>query len=140
MKSIHLINKAFLLKKTSIFAPLDLDLLLTIADKMDLVLYKENDKIFVCDQEAQRMYLIVEGVISMRGKKGELLGELSDGELFGDESLLNEQPRGYNAICRSPVTLLMLSRTHLLSILSECPLVALALLEAYARHVEFRKR
>ncbi len=93
MKPLNLIDKAFLLKKTPLFGTLDLDLLLTISDKMDLSLFKNGAKIFSMDQEAHRMYLIVEGKINIFNRQGELLSELGAGEFFGDEALFNEKPR-----------------------------------------------
>ena len=62
----------------------------------------------------------------------QLQGELSVGDYFGDESLFNEQARGYIAICKSDALFLTLSRSHLLSIISECPSVAVSLLQSYA--------
>lgn len=137
---LNLIDKAFLLKKTTLFGSLGLDLLLTISDRLELITHRCGEKVFQLDQDAQRMYLIVEGRVLIQGKQGEQLALLGPGEFFGDESLLYERPRGYEAICETPLMLLALSRSHLLSIIAECPSVALALLEAYIRHIPFRKR
>ena len=59
MRSLNLIDKAFLLKKTSFFGSLDLDLLLSIADKMESLTFRPADIVFQFDQEAYRMYLVV---------------------------------------------------------------------------------
>jgi CRP/FNR family cyclic AMP-dependent transcriptional regulator len=140
MRQLTLIDKAFLLKKTNVFGSLDLDLLLSISDKMDLVRFREKEKVFQCDQNGHRMYLIVEGTVRVQEREGRELGMLLPGEFFGDESMFNDKPRAYEAICRTPVSLLALSRSHLLSIIAECPSVAIALLEAYSTHMDFRKR
>ncbi|MCH9626597.1 MAG: hypothetical protein S4CHLAM2_02230 [Chlamydiales bacterium] len=137
---LNLIDKAFLLKKTALFGSLDLDLLLTIADRLELVMHKSKEKVFQLDQNAQRMYLIVEGSVLVQNKRGEQLAELHVGDFFGDEALFHEQPRAYDAICIEPAALLALSRPHLLSIIAECPSVALAFLEAYTQNTEFRIR
>lgn len=136
----NLIDRAFLLKKTSLFGSLDLDLLLTIADRLELVTHKKGEKIFQLDQDAHRMYLIVEGSVLIQDKKGETLAYLDAGEFFGDEALFQERSRGYDATSETPVILLALSRTHLLSIIAECPSVAIALLEAYTSSTDFRMR
>lgn len=137
---LNLIDKAFLLKKTSLFGSLDLDLLLTISDHLEMVSHRTSEKVFQLDQDAHRMYLIVDGRVLIQNKEGQSLAELSAGEFFGDESLFHERPRTYEAICATPLTLLALSRSHLLSIIAECPTVAIALLEAYTHGTEFRKR
>jgi CRP/FNR family transcriptional regulator, cyclic AMP receptor protein len=140
MPHFNLIDKAFLLKKTSLFASLDLDLLLAIADKMEPLHYRPSDKIFQLDQDAHRMYLIVLGQVTIADKNGLQLAELSPGDFFGDEALFNEKRRSYIAQCSTKVDLLALSRSHLLSILLECPSVSIALLEAYTAHLPFRQR
>ncbi len=140
MRPLTLIDKAFLLKKTPLFGSLDLDLLLTISDKMELGTFKRGIKIFQFDQDAHRMYLIVEGLILIKDKNDQQLATLAAGEFFGDEAIFNEKPRTYEAICQTDTVLLTLSRPHLLSIIAECPSVAISLLEAYTNHIEFRRR
>jgi hypothetical protein len=77
MRSLNLIDKAFLLKKTSLFGALDLDLLLSIADKMECVYFRPADTIFQLDQDAYRMYLIVSGQVLIADKSGAPLADLS---------------------------------------------------------------
>ncbi len=140
MRHFNLIDKAFLLKKTTLFGSLDLDLLLSIADKMEALNYKPTDKVFQLDQDATRMYVIISGQIAIEDKGGIQLAELLPGDFFGDEALFNEKRRSYIALCNTKVELLALSRSHLLSILQECPSVAIALLESYSAPLSFRPR
>lgn len=140
MKNLNIIEKAFLLKKTRLFGNLDLDLLLTISDKMELVSFEANEKIFNIKQDANRMYLIVEGTVLIRDNSKKILAELKGGDFFGDESLFNEKPRTYEAISQTDTVHLTLSRIHLLTIISECPTVAVGLLEAYTAAIDFRIR
>ncbi len=140
MRNLNLIDKAFLLKKTSLFGALDLDLLLSIGDKMEVLHFRPSETIFQYEQDAHRMYLIISGEILIQNKCHQLLAELGMGDFFGDEALFNEQKRAYSASCKSKVELLALSRSHLLSIIYECPSVALALLESYTATIPFRLR
>jgi CRP/FNR family transcriptional regulator, cyclic AMP receptor protein len=140
MRSLNLIDKAFLLKKSSLFSALDLDLLLSIADKMESVHYRPMDLVFQFDQDAYRMYLIISGHVSIFDKNGVQIAELSAGDFFGDEAMFNEKRRTYKASCKTKVELLSLSRSHLLTIIHECPSVALSLLEAYSATLSFRSR
>jgi CRP/FNR family cyclic AMP-dependent transcriptional regulator len=136
MKS--LIEKAFFLKKVRLFNELDLELLLAIAEKLHEDDYDSGEKVFTTGQVANRIYLIVSGTVQLLDERFKLLTELTAGDYFGDESLFNEQSRGYAAICKTDALFLTLSRSHLLSIISECPSVAVALLHAYAGQLPCR--
>ena len=137
---LNLIEKAFLLKKTALFRALDLDLLLSIAEKLENCVLAKGGQIFEIGQDAKQMYLITQGRVQIIDSTGTSIAELFEGEFFGDEALLNEKPRGYTATAASDVSLLALSRSHLLTIISECPSVALGLLEAYTAKLSFRQR
>lgn len=133
MKPFSLIEKAFFLKKVKIFADLDLDLLLAVAEKLYYDEYDQNERVFSLNQVANRMYIIIDGIVQILDEKMRLVSELSSGDFFGDESLFNEQPRSYFAVCKTDAHLLILSRSHLLSIISECPSVSVSLLQSYAQ-------
>ncbi len=129
MTQLNLIDKAFLLKKTELFGSLDLDLLLTLSDKMELRHYNDEDLIFRKGQDANQMYLVVSGEVEIdRDVHPELL---RTGEFFGDEAVFNEKPRRYTAVCRDKALLLTMTRNHLLNVIAQCPSVAIALLKKY---------
>lgn len=140
MKRYTLIDKAFLIKKTALFEQLDLDLLLAIADKLTLAHFDKGDLIFNHNEEAHRMYFIVKGSVSILDKNQVQLASLGPEDFFGDESIFSEKPRGYTATCQEDTILLSLSRTNLLTIISECPSVAVGLLQAYTSTTPFRQR
>lgn len=136
MKS--LIEKAFFLKKVRLFNELDLELLLAIAEKLHEDDYDANEKIFISGQVANRIYLIEKGTVQILDEWMKPLVELTANDYFGDESLFNDQPRAYAAICKTDALFFTLSRSHLLSILSECPSVAVALLQSYSQQLPCR--
>lgn len=138
MKPLSLIEKAFFLKKVKLFADLDLDLLLAIAEKLHDDDYDQGEKIFSHSQAANRVYLIVQGSVQILDEKMRPLAVLSASDFFGDESLFNEQTRSYSATCKSDAHLLALSRSHLLSVISECPSVAVSLLQLFAQQLPCR--
>lgn len=137
---MNLIEKSLLLKETALFASLELELLLTIAEKLTRQPCQPGQLLFPYGAEANLLYLIAGGEVDIESESGENIITLRRGEIFGDEALLNEQPRSYQATCRSETHLLTLTRTHLLTILSEFPTVALAFLQAYSRNISFRFR
>lgn len=138
MKRLTLIDKAFLLKRTQPFATLDLDLLLSIADKLNPVEYDPNDFVFVVNEEANRMYFVVKGQVDIRNQQSQLLHRFVNSGFFGEESLFNNKPRAYEAFCPIDTQLLTLSRTNLFTILSECPSVAIGFLQVYTSGMSFR--
>jgi len=140
MKRLTLIDKAFILKASALFTQLDLELLLPIADKLSMITCKSGDTLFTYGETAHRLYLIVTGSIAIQSKEGQELAVLGPQDFFGDEAVFGEQNRLYHALCQSDAILLGLSHTHLLSIISECPNVALSLLHAYASTTPFRAR
>ncbi|MCB1113214.1 MAG: cyclic nucleotide-binding domain-containing protein [Chlamydiia bacterium] len=119
---IGLIDKAFLLKKTPLFQNVDLDSILAAADKLGLADWDPNEVIFNAGDEATRMYFIAKGKV----QAGEEV--LESPAFFGDEALFNEKPRAYTAKALEDTLLLTLSKTNLLTIISECPQVAIGLL------------
>ncbi len=136
MKS--LIEKAFFLKKSRLFSNLDLEMLLAIAEKLHEDDYDKDEKVFLPGQVANRIYLIASGTVGIYDEARKQLAELGPGDYFGDESLFNDQSRSYVAICKSDTLFLTLSRSHLLSIISECPSVAVTLLQTYSAQLPCR--
>jgi CRP-like cAMP-binding protein len=136
MKS--LIEKAFFLKKLRLFNELELEVLLSISEKLHEDDYDAGEKVFTPGQVANRIYLIEKGSVQVLDEKMRLLTELHANDFFGDESLFNEQPRAYATVCKTNSILLTLSRSHLLSVIAECPSVAVSLLQSYSQHLPCR--
>jgi len=136
MKS--LIENAFFLKKLRPFSELELELLLAIAEKLHEDDYDKNEKVFTRGQVANRIYFVAKGMVEICDRHNRPICELREGEYFGDESLFNDGPRAYSATCKSDSILLSLSRSHLLSTISECPSVAVFLLQTYSSKLACR--
>lgn len=140
MTKLTLIDRALFLKRTPLFGTMDLDLLLAIADKVQVISYEGDQTIFRVGEEAYRMYFVASGAVEIRNEEAALLGLLHTGEFFGDESIFNEQPRAYEAVTQMDSILLAISKATLLNIISECPSVAVGLLQAYTSSTAFRPR
>lgn len=137
---ITLIDKALYLKRTLLFGTLDLELLLAIADKMSVVTFDAKETIFNVNEEAFRLYFIVTGSVDVQDAQQNQLATLEAEDFFGDEALFSEKPRAYQAVSKTDTVLLALSRTNLLTIISECPSVAVGMLQAYTSTTRFRQR
>jgi CRP-like cAMP-binding protein len=139
MKEISLISTTFLLKSINLFEDLDLDILTAIADKMHQEIFDADEKIFDVNQIASRLYIVAKGKVEILDKNENLISTLNKGDYFGDESLFNEKPRSYMAKCLDDTLLLTLTKSNLLTIISECPSIGIALLQAYSKNISFRK-
>lgn len=138
MRLPNQIEKAFLLKKTFLFADLNLEHLVAIANKIEIQVLNRGEHVFKDNQNALHIYIIERGQIQLIDKDNQLLIELGEGDLFGDEALFNDQLHQYQARCSSDCHLLTLTKKHITAIISECPSVAINLLEAFARQITFR--
>ncbi|WP_213318942.1 cyclic nucleotide-binding domain-containing protein [Chlamydiifrater volucris] len=137
---MNLIDKAFLLKKTSFFGSLDMDVLLAIADRTDNLIFKPKSDIFEIGQPGYSLYIIAEGIVVIKGAAKEIIDELKPEECFGEESLFNNKFREYSASAKTSVRVLALSKGQFFSVLEECPSVALSILEIYSKQFSFRSR
>ncbi len=138
MKNLSLIEKAFFLKHTILFNDLDLDLLIAIADKMHQDIYEKDEKVFELNQIANKMYFIAKGSINILDENNQIIKTLVKNDFFGDESLFNEKPRGYSVFCLEESLLISLNKPNFHTIISECPSVAIALLNCYAKKTTYR--
>ena len=130
MKQLSLIEKAFFLKNISIFQELDLDFLLAISDKVHQDIYDQEDVLFAEGQIGHTMYLIAQGEVALYKEKKQIR-QIEKQGFFGDASLFNEKARKHTAVCTKDSLLLLISRSELMSIISECPTVAISLLQHY---------
>ena len=138
MRLPNQIEKAFLLKKTFLFADLNLEHLFAIAGKIEVQILEKDEYIFKGNQSALHIYIVEKGQIQLIDQEDDVLIELSEGDLFGDEALFNDQLHKYHAKSITKSYLLTLTKKHLTAIISECPSVAINLLEAFARQITFR--
>lgn len=135
---MNLIDKAFLLKKTFLFASLDMDVLLSIADKSEVMLFKAGSEIFSEGQPSFSLYVIAEGCVRIFAKEPAINVRLKPLDCFGEESFFNNKVREYSAEAITLVKTLILNKGQFLSIIEECHSVSLVLLESYSKQIVFR--
>lgn len=137
MKKFSLIETALFLKGIPLFEELDLDLVVAIADKMHQTIYDENETVFERGQKAIQLYFIATGSVHIIDKN-RIVKTLISKDFFGDEALFNENQREYSAKCAKDTLLLTVTKTNLLTIISECPIVAISLLNKYSKALPCR--
>ncbi len=138
MKELTLIEKAFFLKNISLFNDLDLDLLVTIADKMQQDIYDKNEKVFEIKQIANRLFFIARGSVNILDQSNKVIASLEKNSFFGDESIFNNNPRSYSVVCSDDSLFLTLTKTNLYNIISECPSVGIAFIELYSKFINYK--
>lgn len=132
MKKLGLIDKAFILKRTPLFQTLDLDLILTCADKLGISTFQKDEIIFEIGEEAHRMFIVAKGSVRLENEAGQK-STVKGIEFFGDESLFSDKVRTYRAVADDDNTyLLTLSKTNLFTMISECPSIGVGFLQVYA--------
>ena len=99
------------------FAGLENDQREAIASKMKYFSFKAGETI--CDS-VDRLFLIKEGEIEVRGKDGKL-STLSRATHFGEEALLKKEPTGEKLVAKSDTELYSLSTEGLAVIFKEAP-------------------
>lgn len=132
MKKLGLIDKAFILKRTPLFQTLDLDLILTCADKLGISTFEKEEIIFEIGEEAHRMFIVAKGSVRLENESG-ANAIVKPIEFFGDESLFSDKARTYRACADDTTILLTLSKTNLLTMISECPSIGVGFLQVYAQ-------
>lgn len=137
MKQLSLIEISFFLKKISIFEELDLDFLLSIADKISQDIYDKDEKIFIIDQNPLKMYFINEGSVGLYDRKNNLIKTLFKENFFAEEDIFKNSLRSYSAICLKDSLLLSIPKEALFAIISEIPSVAISFLKNYAKRIYF---
>lgn len=140
MKNYTLLDKAFLLKRTPLFASLELDLLVSIADKLGKVIFAPSECLFAVGDTATRLYLLVEGKVAIYNKDGVLITHLTPVDLFGEEALFTDGLRRYRAESEREVLTFVLAPSQVMTIMAECPSVATALIRLFAEQTPFRPR
>jgi CRP/FNR family cyclic AMP-dependent transcriptional regulator len=111
----------------------DLDI---VAQRVRPRRYKENDTIFHKDDPGVALYAIVEGKVKIHNETPDgqdcIITIFSEGEFFGDLSMIDGNPRSADATTMEPSELLMLTRDDLMDILERYPRISRCLLVTIA--------
>jgi CRP-like cAMP-binding protein len=128
------------LKQSSLFKGVSLSDLEALVDAMDRTSYPAGAQLFAKGDPGDLMYIILSGKVRIythdADHKEFTLTEYGMNKVFGDFSILDEQPRSAYAKVIEPVELLTLSREQFLSFLPTQPSLGLTII----RHLTDRLR
>lgn len=122
-----------------LFTALDDASAVSLRASMDSVKIAKGSILFAEGDEGDHLYVIVEGKVKLGTSSGDgrenLLSILGPGEMFGELSLFDPNPRTSTATAVTDAKLLSLGQAKLIPWLAEHPPVALHLLAALAQRL-----
>jgi len=131
--------EAHMLHEISLFALLDADELAELASHIDEASYKPNQHIFKAGDPGNNMQIILTGKVETYVNDDEghriTFGLLERGEMFGELSLLDSEPRSANAVAIEATTTFVIDRDDLLRLFSKKPMAALDILSILGRRI-----
>lgn len=132
------------LKQVPVFAGLDDKELGDIERVVHHRTYKPEEYVFRKNAPGEGLYIILQGKVDILTEtdtgKPNLVASLTEGDFFGDLSLLDQEPRSANAVARDHSKLLGFFRPDLTSILKRKPNLGVKILFNVAKVIGERLR
>jgi CRP/FNR family transcriptional regulator len=126
-------------KKTPLFAALDDETAMRLADSMTPIHLARGESVFEEGEQGDSLYVIVTGKMKLARTSGDgresLLSVLGPGEMFGELSLFDPGPRLTSGRAVGEAELLALGNADLRAFLAEHPEVAMMMLAGLARRL-----
>ena len=127
------------LSRAPLFAALSKRHLLTVARIAGAWTYAEEATLVKEGDPGSTFFVLVEGRVRVvRGKR--TVGRLSEGDFFGEISLLDPGPRTATVIAESPITCIELTGQDFHEVLAREPSIGTAILRVLARRVREAER
>ncbi|MEJ2237391.1 MAG: Crp/Fnr family transcriptional regulator [Gemmatimonadales bacterium] len=127
------------LLKVPLFAHLDEEAIGRISKVTRRKTYPKNSIIVFENDPGDSLYIVDKGQVKvvLTGEDGRevILSVLSDGDFFGEMSLIDDLPRSANVIAMEDSTLIVLYRDDFRRCLSETPSIALGLMQSLSRRL-----
>ena len=132
-------NDDTVFRKAPLFRGLDDDSAASLRGTMTVVKVNKGHTLFKEGAEDDRLFVVLEGKLKL-GKSAtdgreNLLSILGPGEMFGELSLFDPQPRTSTATAVTDARLLALSHEQVIGLVTAHPRVALELLKALAQRL-----
>jgi hypothetical protein len=123
--------------KSPLFEDMSNDEREAVVKEMSLVAFEQGDIIITEGEQGSSLYVVVSGEVKVftRGKRGDsvLLARLSQGDFFGEVSVLTGKPRTATITATCPTELLVLEKSKLDSVAARHPRIRTILDDFYRR-------
>lgn len=83
------------------------------------VVFSPGQRIFNAGDVAQHLFYIQQGVVQLLDANGQVIGEIGDGESFGEQAFLKGGVRGASAQAKSEVRCIQIANEEAILMLSE---------------------
>jgi CRP/FNR family cyclic AMP-dependent transcriptional regulator len=127
------------LKNVPLFQLLDEDELRALTAEIEERSYVAGQTVFKVDQPGAEMHVVLEGCVEtfLTDEEGQrvVLAKLGPGELFGELSLFDEEPRSASAEAREPTRTCIVDRADLERLFARKPNAALHILAVLSRRL-----
>jgi HEAT repeat protein len=132
-------DKIAFLKGSSLFAALPLEELYHIALSMQEESVRQGAVVIREGTRGDKMYIVVSGKLEVRKAGAEApIAELAEKQVFGDMSLLDDEPRSASVVAVAEVHLLSLQRRDLERILRRYSSIAFTMMRLLSRRLRER--
>lgn len=130
----------------NVFAALDAGVLEELAHAVEERALSAGDRVFEEGEPGDTLYAIAEGMVRIEKRivaseaASKTLSLLTQGELFGEMSVIDSQPRSASAVAAEPTRLFCISRSAFEALLARNPRPAVGLLFSVMRAMNERVR
>jgi CRP/FNR family cyclic AMP-dependent transcriptional regulator len=105
-----------------------------LVESKEKIQYSPGDAIFKEGDEGDFMYVVLEGeVLIIAG--GQVVDELSKGDLFGEMALIDSSPRSATATAKSACTLAPLDQANFMFLLQHAPYFSIHVMSVMAERL-----
>ena len=122
-KMRHLDQFYDILRSLDIFEPLDEDNLRDLSAQLQLKEYGENKIVLKQGDPGTSLYIVLEGRVAVIADDGQVLSEMTVGDVFGEMSLLSGEPVTTSVHSREKTRLATLSSKNFKHVLSKYPVL-----------------
>ena len=108
------------------FDSLDENQLLSVSEQMTTVFFKQNETIFEEGMEADGVYIVLSGRVSLQRDNGKHIQDISikhRGDYFGEEGLTQQAEREVSAIALSNVIAIHINHEQLFDLMETYPVI-----------------
>lgn len=128
------VEKVLILKKVSVFQETPDEVLVEVAEALEELDLPAGRQLFSAGEVGNRMYIVVFGQVQVhRGE--EVLNQLGQGEVFGEMSLLDSEPRTASVRTLEDTRLLQLSQERLYELMADHPPVMRGIIRYLTGHL-----
>jgi len=110
-----------------------------VSNKQKLEKYEAGKIIFLEGEHGDNMYMILRGEVSI-SYEGVLLATLTSGDIIGEMSLLDSQPRSATAMALADVSLLCVSKENFLPLVKNSDEFTIRLLSSFSNRIRVQNR